>query len=140
MNHRSATSPINGWYPSGAAAFVPIRNSRVSPSLLVIDQYRAPAVLASCVRIRRGFAPKRLRPRLCISRYISPATLTRHPPPVLNGRRNPCGMTYLQGTNSEGSESNNVFELADSDSDDKWKRKPSNKEPARRVKVSSPLA
>lgn len=49
-------------------------------------------------------------------------------------------MTYLQGTNSEGSESNNVFELADSDSDDKWKRKPSNKEPARRVKVSSPLA
>lgn len=46
-------------------------------------------------------------------------------------------MTYLQGTNSEGSESNNV---ADSDSDDKWKRKPSNKEPARRVKVSSPLA
>ncbi|CAN0287995.1 unnamed protein product, partial [Ectocarpus sp. 4 AP-2014] len=55
-----------GWDPSGGAAFVPIRNSRVSPSLLVVNQYRAPAVLASCVRIRRGFPPKQCRSRLCI--------------------------------------------------------------------------
>lgn len=43
-------------------------------------------------------------------------------------------MTHLQGTNSEYSDSNNVFELAESDEE----CTPSNKKPKRQVKVSSP--
>ena len=45
-------------------------------------------------------------------------------------------MTHLQGTNSECSDSSNVFELADSDSDEE--RVPGNKKAARPIKVSSP--
>ena len=45
-------------------------------------------------------------------------------------------MTHLQGTNSECSDSDNVFELAGRDSDEEWV--PSSKDPARRVEVSSP--
>ncbi|CAN0049880.1 unnamed protein product, partial [Ectocarpus sp. 8 AP-2014] len=42
------------------------------------------------------------------------------------------GSSYGKGTNSECSDSSNVFELADSDSDEEWV--PGNKEAARRIK------